>query len=189
MTRRRKIQYPVAPHGWGVFLRSKIESHTKASILASELLLDLSEIDLTETRISSDEIGKYIPQEGDMRQLDRIVWVSDAKTTCVAVKKVRDNEFWVPGHLPGRPLLPGVMMIEAAGQSSSVLYRVKTGLDQFIGFIRCDDAVFRAQVVPGDTLYIISKEIEFKRRRFITLNQGILNNKLVFEAKITGMLM
>ena len=75
-----------------------------------------------------------------MRQLDHIVWVSDSKTSCVAVKNVRDNEFWVPGHLPGRPLLPGVMMIEAAGQSSSVLYRVKTGLNQFIGFIRCDDA-------------------------------------------------
>ena len=124
-----------------------------------------------------------------MRQLDHIVWVNDTSTSCVAVKKVRDNEFWVPGHLPGRPLLPGVLMIEAAGQSSSVLYRLKTGLDRFIGFIRCDDAVFRAQVVPGDILYIISKEVEFKRRRFITRNQGILNNKLVFEARITGMVL
>ncbi len=157
--------------------------------MASELLYDLSEIDLTQSPISSDELGKFIPQEGDMRQLDHVVWINDAKTSCIAVKKVRDDEFWVPGHLPGRPLLPGVMMIEAAGQSSSVLYRLKTGLDRFIGFVRCDDAVFRAQVVPGDLLYIISKELEFKRRRFITLNQGILNNKLVFEARITGMVL
>jgi len=157
--------------------------------LATELLLDLSEIDLTQTRISSDEIGKYIPQVGDMRQLDHIVWYDDARTICVAVKHVRDDEFWVPGHLPGRPLLPGVLMIEAAAQNSSVLYRIRTGIDQFVGFIRCDDAVFRGQVLPGDTLYFIAKEIELKRRRFITLNQGILNNKLVFEAQVTGMLM
>lgn len=155
--------------------------------MASELLIDLNEIDLTQICINSDELGNYISQEGDMRQLDHIVWVNDAKTICIAVKKVRDDEFWVPGHLPGHPLLPGVMMIEAAGQNSSVMYRNKTGLDQFMGFVRCDDAVFRAQVVPGDTLYIISKEIEHTRRRFITLNQGILDNKLVFEAKITGM--
>lgn len=124
-----------------------------------------------------------------MRQLDHVIWMNDIKTLSVAVKHVRDDEFWVPGHLPGRPLFPGVLMIEAAAQNSSLLYRAKSGIDQFVGFTRCDDTVFRGHVQPGDTLYLITKEIEFTRRRFITLNHGILNNKLVFEAKITGMQM
>ena len=157
--------------------------------MATELLLDLNKIDLTQIHINSDEIGQYILQEGDMRQLDHIVWMNDIKTLSLAVKHVRDDEFGVSGHLPGRPLFPGVLMIEAAAQNSSLLYRAKSGFDQFVGFTRCDDTIFRGQVKPGDTLYLITKELDFKRRRFITTNQGILNDKLVFETKITGMQM
>jgi 3-hydroxyacyl-[acyl-carrier-protein] dehydratase len=47
--------------------------------------------------------------------------------------------------------------------------------------------VFRGQVVPGDRLLLLSKEVEFNRRRFISKAQGVVNGKLVFEGTITGM--
>ena len=47
--------------------------------------------------------------------------------------------------------------------------------------------VFRGQVQPGDRLYLLVKEISFKARRFISASQGLVDGKLVFEAKITGM--
>jgi 3-hydroxymyristoyl/3-hydroxydecanoyl-(acyl carrier protein) dehydratase len=57
----------------------------------------------------------------------------------------------------------------------------------FLGFLRCENASFRGQVVPGDTFVILVNEIEATPRRFISNVQGIVNGKLVFEAKITGM--
>ena len=56
-----------------------------------------------------------------------------------------------------------------------------------LGFLRCDDACFRGQVVPGDTFVILVEEIDASPRRFISKTQGLVRGKLVFEAKITGM--
>ena len=56
-----------------------------------------------------------------------------------------------------------------------------------MGFIRCDDVVFRGQVVPGDTLYLLAKEISCRRRRFTSKAQGLVDGRLVFEGTITGM--
>jgi len=57
----------------------------------------------------------------------------------------------------------------------------------FLGFTRCNDVVFRGQVFPGDRLLLLSQEIEFNRRRFISKAQGVVGDKLVFEGTITGM--
>ena len=78
-------------------------------------------------------------------------------------------------------------MIEAAAQLSSILYQFRTKEPAFLGFTRCDKAVFRGQVVPGDKLLLLSKEHKFQRRRFSCNAQGVVGDKVVFEVKITGM--
>lgn len=157
--------------------------------MASELLFDISSIDLSQVAYGRDVISKFNPQTGDMCQLDHMAWASDDFTKGIGVKHVRDDEFWVPGHIPGRPLLPGVIMIEAAAQVSSVIYQLRLNADEprFLGFTRCDNCIFRGQVVPGDTLHILAREHNFKRRRFSCDAQGIVDGKLVFEVRITGM--
>ena len=155
-----------------------------------QTLLDLSEFDLSQVAVSAEEVGRINPQCGDMRQLDHIIWMAEDSSAAIGVKQVGDDEFWVAGHVPGRPLMPGVLMIEAAAQLSSVLFESKSGEgNRFLGFTRCDEVAFRGQVVPGDTLYLTAVEIEFGRRRFISANQGFVNGKLVFEGRITGMVM
>jgi 3-hydroxymyristoyl/3-hydroxydecanoyl-(acyl carrier protein) dehydratase len=57
----------------------------------------------------------------------------------------------------------------------------------FLGFTRCDETVFRGQVVPGDDLFILARQVERNRRRFVSRAQGVVNGKLVFETLITGM--
>lgn len=155
--------------------------------MATPLLFDLSEIDLDAVAVSSEEVGRINPQTGDMRQLDHVIWVAEGFDAGLGVKHVRDDEFWVPGHVPGRPLLPGILMIEACAQLSSVINQLKSGETQFLGFTRCDDVVFRGQVLPGDTLYLMSKEISYRPRRFVCATQGVVDGKLVFEGQITGM--
>ena len=155
--------------------------------MAGSLLFDISGIDLSAVAVSRDEVGRLNPQCGHMRQLDHVVWLSPDKAHGLGVKHVRDDEFWVPCHVPGRPLMPGVLMIEAGAQLCSVQYKKKTGNLAFLGFIRVDDVVFRGQVVPGDTLYLLGEEVKLGARRFVSNVQAVANDKLVFEAQITGM--
>ena len=155
--------------------------------MANDLIVDLDAIDLDAVYASVEEVGRINPQCGDMRQLDHVIWMDDERQFAVGVKHVREDEFWVPLHIPGRPLLPGVLMIEAAAQLSSVHYHYRADSDRFLGFTRCDDTVFRGQVLPGDTLYLISEALLCKPRRSICRTQGVVNGQLVFESKITGM--
>lgn len=152
-------------------------------------LIDITGHDLTAAGLDQALIDRLLPQSGDMRQIDRVVWVNDAASEAIGVKLVREDEFWVPGHIPGRPLLPGVVMIEAAAQLSCVLYKHRIGFDSdgFIGFTRVDNGVFRGSVVPGDTLVLLAREKRFQRRRFSCFAQGMVDDSIVFEVECTGM--
>jgi 3-hydroxyacyl-[acyl-carrier-protein] dehydratase len=157
--------------------------------VAAPLLFDISRIDLSQVAASTERIKEVNPHRGHMRLLDRVIWISEDAKSGLGFRQVRDDEFWVQGHVPGRPLLPGVLMIEAACQLCSFLQRVGPHAEpsQFMGFVRCDDVAFRGQVVPGDRLYLLAKEISSRRRRFTSRAQGVVDGRLVFEGTITGM--
>ena len=159
--------------------------------MAAQPLFDISQIDLSQVAMSQQRIDQFNPHRGHMRQLDHIIWMNEDATDGLGVKYVRDDEFWVPGHIPGRPLLPGVLMIEAVAQLCSLLHQVRPNADRsrFLGFTRCDSVAFRGQVVPGDTLYLLGHEISFRPRRFISNAQAMVDGNIVFEATITGMAM
>jgi 3-hydroxyacyl-[acyl-carrier-protein] dehydratase len=156
--------------------------------MAIKPILDLSTIDISNVVISVEKVGEIIPQTGDMRQLDYIAYVSDDKQTAVGIKEVKKDEFWIAGHIPGRPIYPGVLMIEAAAQLSSILYHLNAEVTRFMGFTRCDKCSFRGQVAPGDTLAIISIIRKFQRRRFVCDAQGYVDGKFIYEVQITGMM-
>jgi 3-hydroxyacyl-[acyl-carrier-protein] dehydratase len=155
--------------------------------VASKHLIDLTEIDLSQTICDARGLDEFLPQTGPMRQCDRIVWVSEDRRRCVGMKYVRPDEFWCDHHIKGRPLYPGVLMIESGAQCASWLFRTRFPALGFLGFLRCDETVFRGQVVPGDEFVILVEEIEATPRRFISKLQGLVRGKLVFESKITGM--
>jgi 3-hydroxyacyl-[acyl-carrier-protein] dehydratase len=155
--------------------------------MAPSLLFDISNIDIDRVVHSVEAIEKLNPHRGHMRMLDRIVHDDFESGELIAFKDVRAEEFWVAGHIPGRPLLPGVLMIEAAAQLASFQMVRKMKDSQFMGFAGVDDVKFRGQVVPGDQLMIMIKEVAFRPRRSVCDAQGLVNGALVFEAKITGM--
>ena len=157
--------------------------------MAIEPVLDISTVDLAKVAISAEEVGKMNPQAGDMRQLNQVAFVRDDNQLAVGIKEVKDDEFWVTGHIPGRPIYPGVLMIEAAAQISSILYHLNAEGNHFMGFTRCDNCSFRGQVLPNDTLAIVSIIRKFQRRRFVCDAQGYVDGQFMFEAKITGMMM
>jgi len=158
--------------------------------MVPQFLFDISDIDLNQSVYDLPAIEEMNPHRGDMRMLDGIIWTSDPQEPpllAVAYKDVGQDEFWVAGHIPGRPLFPGVLMIEAAAQLASAMRAIRHPGSGFMGFTGADDIKFRGQVVPGNRLILIAKELKLQKRRAICQVQGLVDGTMVFEAKITGM--
>jgi 3-hydroxyacyl-[acyl-carrier-protein] dehydratase len=155
--------------------------------MAPSLLFDLSEFDLDKVAYGVDVIESINPHRGAMRLLDGVIHCDlTPLAKVVAYKDIRDDEFWVPGHVPGRPLFPGVLMLEASAQLASFvcLQRLE---QKFLGFAGAQDVKFRGQVVPGDRFILLGQEVKIHSRRSTCQMQGLVNGKLVFEATIIGM--
>jgi 3-hydroxyacyl-[acyl-carrier-protein] dehydratase len=151
-----------------------------------QLLIDLAAIDLNHVLFDQEAIRAANPQRGDMEMLNAIVYAKPEAGEIIGYKDVKDNEFWVSGHIPGRPLFPGVLMIEAGAQLSSFYTRQYEGWKGFIGFGGVDAVKFRAPVTPGQRLYLLGKKISSRHRRITSKVQGIVSGSMVFEAEITG---
>ena len=161
----------------------------QTSLLApsDRLLFDISHIDMDKVMADTAFVERTNPQQGDMRQLDHVIWWNEESTAAIGVKQIGSDEFWVPGHIPGRPLYPGVLQIEAAAQLASFVHRNRWQDDAFLGFTRVKNWSFRGQIVPGDTLVMLTNEVKSNQRRFVCDLQGFVNQKMVFDGSITGM--
>ena len=104
-----------------------------------QFVFDISGIDLNHVIYDQEQIRAANPQRGTMEHLNGIVYAEPSRGEIIGFKDVRADEFWVEGHIPGRPLLPGVLMIEAGAQLASFYTRVFVGWKGFIGFGGCDE--------------------------------------------------
>jgi 3-hydroxyacyl-[acyl-carrier-protein] dehydratase len=150
-------------------------------------LFDLSNIDLTRIVIDKKTIEEVNPQRFEMQQLDGIIWYDKEKFLILGYKDVTENEFWVRGHIPGRPLMPAVIMIEAAAQLSSIFIKKVYEKVGFIGFAGIDEAKFRKPVEPGSRLYLLGHITGYDRKKYTCKAQGIVNGTMVFDAVLSGL--
>src|SRR5947209_12429840 len=123
-----------------------------------EFHYDLAQLDFARVVADADAIRRVIPQRFEMEQLTAIILIDPDKQLIVGYKDVRADEFWVRGHIPDYPLMPGVLMCEAAAQLCSV-FIVTQGLlaGDFIGFGGLENVRFRGLVRPGDRLVLVGK--------------------------------
>ena len=152
------------------------------------LLFDLSQIDLNaESLYTKEDIVEVNPQQYEMQQLDGILWYDKEKYLILGYKDITENEFWVRGHIPGRPIMPGVIMIEAAAQLSSFFVKKIYELTGFIGFASIESAKFRTTVEPGQRLLLLAHITKFKRRKYTCTVQGMVDGKMAFDTTVSGL--
>ena len=157
--------------------------------MSQKFLVDIDTINLNEISADVDRIRVFVPHRYEMEQLSGIIKFDPENKIIIGYKDVKEDEFWVRGHIPGNPLMPGVLMVEAAAQLCTYYFKRSIQNEKFFGFGGIDKVKFRGKVLPGDKLIIIAKNIELRARRAIFDVQGIANGKLVFEGKIIGMAM
>lgn len=151
-----------------------------------QLLYDISAIDLSHVVFDQEAVRECNPQRGPMEQLNGITYSLPSEGRVIGFKDVRDDEFWIEGHIPGRPLLPGVLMIEAAAQLASFYTRKYIGWKGFIGFGGATDIRFRQPVSPGCRMYLIGLKVWERHSRVCCKVQGVVKGAMVFEATIVG---
>ncbi len=136
------------------------------------------------------EIMKILPHAYPFLLVDRIVEMESGKRI-VGIKNVTYNEPFFPGHFPGRPIMPGVLIVEAMAQTAGIL--IYQSIDEESRrkpafFLGMDNVKFRKPVIPGDQLRF---EVEItKHRQSIWGFKGkaLVDGKLVAEAELLAML-
>jgi 3-hydroxyacyl-[acyl-carrier-protein] dehydratase len=112
------------------------------------------------------QVLDYLPQRYPLLMIDRVLECEPGKRI-LAVKNVSNNEPQFVGHFPGRPIMPGVLILEAMAQAAGILvFRTqnqKPGSHAVYYYAGIDDARFKRPVVPGDRLEIEASILAHKR--------------------------
>lgn len=153
-----------------------------------ELLIDLSRLDFDHPIATIEEIRKVNPQRFEMEQLTAIVHIDESIWSCVGYKDVTDHEFWVRGHMPDIPLMPGVVMLEAVAQLCSYVTQKHDLLGaEMVGFGGLEEVRFRDPVLPGDRLIVMCRLDKVRRGRMIVCRfQGVVKDRVVIEGVLKG---
>jgi len=150
-------------------------------------IVDPATIDTSRILVDQEGIRRANPQRFEMEQLTAVVALDPERHLVVGYKDVRPDEFWVRGHMPDYPLMPGVLICEAAAQLSSYYCQaINLTEGSFIGFGGMEDVRFRGQVKPGDRLVLVSMATRVNRRQTIFDTQGFVDGNMVYHGRIIG---
>jgi len=156
--------------------------------MASQPLIDIAGIDLSKFEFGLDDLREVNPHRFEFEMLDGIIKFTREPLAILAIKRVRYGEWWCRGHIPGNPLFPGALMVEAAGQAASFCFHALYGKTEgmFFGFGGIDEVRFRGTVRPGDDLLLMVKAFQVRQRRAVFEMQGWVADRLVVEGKVIG---
>lgn len=132
-----------------------------------------------------NEIMKLLPHRYPFLLVDRIIEVDPGKKI-VGLKNVTINEPFFPGHFPGHPVMPGVLIVEAMAQVAALL--VYSSSEENRGkityFVGIDNAKFRKPVVPGDQLRLELEVVGVRRGIYTFTGKAYVDGKLATEAEL-----
>jgi 3-hydroxyacyl-[acyl-carrier-protein] dehydratase len=146
--------------------------------------------DMTGGPLDIRRVMAALPHRYPMLLVDRVESLEKDKRI-VAIKAVTINEPFFQGHFPGRPIMPGVLIVEALAQAAGVLAVESLGLansGKLVYFMAIDGAKFRTPVEPGVLLRL---EVDFVQKRTSVCKfagRAMIDGKLAAEANFTAMI-
>jgi 3-hydroxyacyl-[acyl-carrier-protein] dehydratase len=141
--------------------------------------------------IDIHRIVEMIPHRYPFLMVDRLVDVV-AGESAVGIKNVTANEPFFQGHFPGRPVMPGVLIIEAMAQTAAVIVVASLGASaegKLVYFMSIENARFRKPVEPGDQLRLICRKERQRGNVWRFTGEARVGETVVAEAVYTAMIM
>lgn len=137
-----------------------------------------------------EKILAMLPHRYPLLLVDRIVELTPDQSA-VGLKNVSFNESFFQGHFPGRPVMPGVLIVEALAQAAAILAVATLGdsaAGKLVYFMSIENAKFRKPVVPGDQLYLHVSKVKARGAVWKIAGEARVGDQLVAEAEITAMI-
>jgi len=140
--------------------------------------------------IEIKEIMHILPHAYPFLLVDRIIEVDPGKRI-VGIKNITYNEPFFPGHFPGRPIMPGVLIIEAMAQTAGLLVFKSIPEEEgekLVYFLGIDHFRFRKPVIPGDQLRLELEITKHRQSIWGFKGKALVDGKLVAEGELLAML-
>lgn len=170
-------------------LRKKILEKDKGAA-KSQKASSLAEVHANETSMDIRRVLDLLPHRYPFVMIDRVLEIVN-EDELVALKNVTINEPYFQGHYPGRPVMPGVLQVEAMAQAAGVLLlkRFPVGENKIAFFMSADKVKFRQAVEPGDSIEIRVKLVKIRGNKIATATGACsVGGKLVSSAELMFML-
>jgi 3-hydroxyacyl-[acyl-carrier-protein] dehydratase len=149
-------------------------------------LIDLQTVDLDQILFTREQIYERLPHRFEFMLLSGVCMLDRKGKRLVAYADISLDDWWVRGHVPDRPVLPGVVMLEMAAHATAVGAKLMAAPEGFIGLGGVDECKFREPVVPPARIYLLCVGEVYRQRRVVSKTQGVVGGRIVFEAKVTG---
>lgn len=140
-------------------------------------------------KIDTMELLQLLPHRYPFLLIDKVIEV-DGNESGIGIKNVTFNEEFFIGHFPGKPIMPGVLIIEALAQTAGAISaKADAGGERKLVYLMSVDGVkFRKMVVPGDVLHLHVKKIKQRREIYKFQSTAWVEGEKVAEAVITAMI-
>lgn len=132
---------------------------------------------------------EILPHRYPFLMIDKIIDI-DGDNSAIGIKNVTINEPHFTGHFPSKPIMPGVLIVEAMAQTAGAIALIARGLETqaLVYFMSIDGAKFRKPVFPGDQLQIHVKKIKRRGGLMKYACEAMVDGIKVAEAEVTAML-
>jgi len=159
-------------------IKSQSERYSKAGVMAQEINIS------GKKELNRQEIMQILPHRDPFLFVDKILHLEEGKRV-IGVKYLTQEDYFFKGHFPGKPIMPGVLIIEAMAQVGGVMMLIlPENRGKLAYFLSCNNAKFRKTVLPGDTLVLEVETLKLKSRTGAVKAAAYVEGNLVAEAEL-----